>query len=186
MKIFIDFIADILGRVPFSCWVILIGAGIVSFVWIYTQIQDETMKKSEAVSRGLLPIYIIILFVLTIFIRREHPYIYYMLEPFWSYREILRGGRGDLLVGNIGNIVMFIPWGVIPVISSIKINEHKLNGLWIIGSGFLCSLMIELVQLVCRRGIFEFDDIFNNTVGVLIGYFICIMVRKRSDIHKMK
>jgi glycopeptide antibiotics resistance protein len=38
--------------------------------------------------------------------------------------------------------------------------------------GFLTSLSIELLQLVLKRGLFEFDDMFHNTLGVIIGYGI--------------
>lgn len=184
MKSFADFAVNILSRVPYCWWGITIGFGIVSFIWVNTQCKDGKMKKSEAVSRGLMPVYIIVLLVLTIFIRREHPKIYYKLEPFWSYREIWYGRSGDLLIGNIGNIIMFVPWGALPVVSGITVNKQKLNGIWIIGSGVLFSLFIEIVQLVCRRGVFEFDDIFNNVFGVVSGYFICKLIQKRSDIHK--
>jgi glycopeptide antibiotics resistance protein len=49
--------------------------------------------------------------------------------------------------------------------------------------GFLISLTIEILQLVTKRGLFEFDDIFHNTLGVAIGelgYWIWWKVRSRS------
>jgi glycopeptide antibiotics resistance protein len=47
--------------------------------------------------------------------------------------------------------------------------------------GFLISLTIEILQLVTKRGLFEFDDIFHNTLGVAIGelgYWIWWKVRR--------
>ncbi|WP_276399878.1 VanZ family protein [Halalkalibacterium halodurans] len=35
------------------------------------------------------------------------------------------------------------------------------------------SLLIEVVQFITRRGYFDIDDIILNTVGGLLGIFIC-------------
>ena len=46
-----------------------------------------------------------------------------------------------------------------------------------VGFGAGWSLMIETLQLVTQRGLFELDDIFHNTVGVVIGYLIYLFLR---------
>ena len=38
--------------------------------------------------------------------------------------------------------------------------------------GFLCSVATEIIQLVFHLGLFEFDDILNNTLGCFIGLII--------------
>lgn len=43
---------------------------------------------------------------------------------------------------------------------------------WVIVGGFLFSVMIELGQILTRRGLFEFDDIIGNTRGVIFGVII--------------
>lgn len=53
-------------------------------------------------------------------------------------------------------------------------------------SGFLFTLILELIQLITQRGIFELDDILNNTLGCIIGYgivmiFILYFVDKKKD-----
>jgi glycopeptide antibiotics resistance protein len=48
-------------------------------------------------------------------------------------------------------------------------NRSKTGSGRIILIGFLISLTIEILQLVTKRGLFEFDDIFHNTLGVAIG-----------------
>ena len=48
--------------------------------------------------------------------------------------------------------------------------------------GSLMSLTIEFSQLIWHRGVFDIDDLFNNTVGALAGAVIVVMfigVRKR-------
>lgn len=62
---------------------------------------------------------------------------------------------------------MLIPVGtIIPCLSKYK--KFAIT----IASGVSISLFIELLQLVTKRGLFEFDDIIHNTLGVIIGYGI--------------
>ena len=42
--------------------------------------------------------------------------------------------------------------------------------------GFAITLIIETIQYVTKTGIFEIDDIFNNTIGVLLGYCIFMLL----------
>ena len=39
------------------------------------------------------------------------------------------------------------------------------------------SCSIEIIQLVLHRGLFEFDDIIHNTLGVFIGILVCLLAR---------
>ena len=36
--------------------------------------------------------------------------------------------------------------------------------------GIVCSILIEMVQYITRLGKLQVDDIFNNVVGMLLGY----------------
>ena len=40
----------------------------------------------------------------------------------------------------------------------------------IVLSAIVLSFGIELIQLVFKLGLFEFDDIFHNVLGAMIGY----------------
>ena len=54
---------------------------------------------------------------------------------------------------------------------------------------FSCSLLIEITQYVTRLGKFQVDDIFNNVLGMLIGYGIgwcMVKVYKRKAGHSQK
>ncbi len=43
--------------------------------------------------------------------------------------------------------------------------------------GFGFALFIEVVQLITGRGVFETDDIINNTIGAMIGYGLFSVAR---------
>ena len=42
------------------------------------------------------------------------------------------------------------------------------------------SFVIEVVQLVFKLGLFEFDDIFHNTLGAVIGFVMWRAIRRRK------
>ena len=74
----------------------------------------------------------------------------------------------------IGNIAMFIPFGILlPIIFNrfrVVSNILKLT--------VLMSVLIEVIQLILRRGIFETSDVIHNTMGGLIGFgFFCFIYR---------
>ncbi len=61
---------------------------------------------------------------------------------------------------SVANILMFVPIGLLltPTL-----------GWRAVLYGFLLSLTIELLQLLLNSGFSEFDDVFHNTLGVMIG-----------------
>jgi glycopeptide antibiotics resistance protein len=75
---------------------------------------------------------------------------------------------------------MLVPEGVLlPIVLNAEKNNDKQENARATGRlcevvllGFLTSLSIELLQLVLKRGLFEFDDMFHNTFGVILGYGI--------------
>lgn len=87
--------------------------------------------------------------------------------PLWSYRAILRGS-GKALLENIGNIVLFIPVGIIAALF-LKLNIKR--SLLI---GFTISLIIESCQWVFWLGSFEIDDLIHNTIGTGIGAVLVV------------
>ena len=63
---------------------------------------------------------------------------------------------------------MFIPVGLL-------VGKRGWKGLlFAIG----CSVLIEVLQLLSRRGLFGFDDIIHNTLGAAIGLGLWVVVRK--------
>lgn len=84
---------------------------------------------------------------------------------FWSYRFFFR----DLYVQKqvLNNILLFVPVGTI---------VSKLKPRWnTVVLTFLFSLAIEILQFLTARGLFELDDLVNNTLGGLIGMLSCLI-----------
>ncbi|MBQ6654018.1 MAG: VanZ family protein [Erysipelotrichaceae bacterium] len=81
----------------------------------------------------------------------------------WSYREL------QLI---IFNMLMFAPLGfLLPLVSG---KTQKMSVVFIIS--LTLTVLIELVQLLSGKGIFELDDIMHNTAGSLFGYFLIMAI----------
>ena len=85
---------------------------------------------------------------------------------FEIYSEVfLNNNIGYLLINIMGNIILFIPIGlVIPLLWSV-------SGRLTLVTGFLSSLFIEVCQLFLLRGT-DMDDLILNTFGVLMGVLL--------------
>ena len=110
---------------------------------------------------GILAVYLFFLLSETVLIRKPGA-LRYQLMPFWSWKKL------KLRTQIYTNVLMFIPVGLL-------VGKRGWKGL-LFATG--CSMLIEVLQLVSRRGLFEFDDIIHNTLGAAIGLGLWVVVRK--------
>ena len=115
-------------------------------------------KKKDYIFCSLFGAYIAAVLWITLFSRIGEGYRRFLL-PFHSYVEILKGNR-QFLLENIGNVILFIPLGV--VLGVVKKWDVK-------RAGFFISLFIEILQFTFALGTFECDDLIHNTLGSVIG-----------------
>ena len=92
--------------------------------------------------------------------------------PFWSYTAI-QNGRDALVPIIIMNVLVFVPVGIL---CSSYLGRTKWYKVLLIGCGL--SLSIETLQFLFNRGFSEFDDIFHNTLGCLIGIMIVAIFKE--------
>ena len=110
--------------------------------------------------RPLLAAYILFILMETI-IGRKTGVGRVELVPFWSY------SHPELRMEIVLNYLLFMPLGFL-----LYLCFGEKYGLRVVIAGLLLSVSIEIVQLVFRIGLFEFDDMIGNTVGCLIGAVI--------------
>lgn len=121
---------------------------------------------------GTLSGYLFLILAETVLIRKSGE-LRYELVPFWSWMYVfekwpLTHSRIAILKQILLNIAMFIPIGFLL--------GHK--GWKSVGISAGISLIIELIQLATRRGLFEFDDIVHNTAGAVVGFGIYALLGK--------
>ena len=135
----------------------------------------------------------LVIVYVTLLSRSTAYHVHYKLSLFWSYRASLSffndgGGIGLSIIDRalfkqiILNILLYIPFGyLLPFAwprrrkppraqSRPRIIRALAAFPWIVVLlGAALSTVIEGIQLVSRLGLFELDDIFNNTIGCLLG-----------------
>ena len=140
-------------------------------LFTYVLYRNDRMKASTAIAIPLIAFYSAFVLTITLIDRIPTKRPRYELVLFWSYKAI-QNGRSDLISEVFWNVVLFIPLGIL---FSLLLSKRK----WIsIVLGMLLSAGIELTQLILHRGLFEFDDIFHNTLGTIIGFVVYLLVRK--------
>ena len=83
----------------------------------------------------------------------------------WKYQY------GNYIIDTLFNIILFIPFSFSFYLATKK------KPLDIIISGFLLSLLIEFIQpLLFESRIGDITDLFNNTIGTIIGVLIAYLL----------
>ena len=138
-------------------------------------------RKAKIIHIVCLTFYLFLVLYFT-FLGRSPSIPNYNTEIFWSYREWMTGNwKTGLEI--IGNIAIFIPIGFI---CSRLLDGRKHPVIMIIVFSAVVSCGIEILQLLFMRGLFEYDDMINNTVGGLIGCFCYRMIAARIDLDITK
>ena len=95
------------------------------------------------------------------------------LDFLWSYRAIFSGKEGMLSQVSL-NILLFIPVGFLA--TTAFLGKRKLRVILPFIVGITLTTVIESLQFFLYRGMFELDDIFNNTVGTVLGILIALLI----------
>jgi glycopeptide antibiotics resistance protein len=156
------------GDIPKSVYVglaLMFGLGTVLLLIVLGQ------KKGIRWSAMLLLLeYVVLLILMSALMRAEQADRMYNFSPFWSYRMI-RNGSYDLLPQIIANVVAFFPIGFLLGCIFRKIKWWRVMLL-----GGALSALIEILQFVLKRGFTEFDDVFHNVLGCMLGYGVSVAV----------
>ena len=97
-------------------------------------------------------------------------------SPFHSYRHWIFG-TGEEGTAIFRNVALFIPFGYLS--SALLRSERKIRTILFtaaVGAGF--SLFIEATQYYLGRGMADIDDLFNNTLGAILGALLFLMAAK--------
>ena len=108
--------------------------------------------------------YVFLILAETVLIRKPFVGEHINLELLWSWRQ-WKIQRNQILT----NVIMFAPVGVLTG------HLWKWKGLWVAAG---LSIAIEFLQLITARGLCEFDDIFHNMIGAVIGIGVVMIGRK--------
>ncbi|SIQ42414.1 VanZ like family protein [Chryseobacterium sp. RU37D] len=134
-----------------------------------TLLSKTFMKKNFAV---LITVYTIFLLYMMFFAsgREASEISYVQTTPFSTIRHFFIDSKIQneaFLVNIIGNVFVFLPFGWLGL--CIK----RFNKIIPISIFFVCAIsVIEIVQSISGRGVADVDDVFLNSLGMLIGFTI--------------
>ena len=143
---------------------------------------SKNTKRKKSLYVVLFAAYLILLFYFLFFseglgrasTETEYRYnltLFREIKRFIEYRHVL--GYQAVFLNVVGNVIAFMPFGfLLPPLMNYKTNWF-VTTIW----AFLFSLFVETIQLFFRLGSFDVDDMLLNTVGGLLGYIICILLK---------
>jgi len=160
-------------------WLIIVAVFCIA-VWIARElIVDKKITKKQGIAGALLVLHITIFLMATVFGRVTNTFYYdyqFNITLLWKIRLMLEGNFtyfGEVTM----NIAVMMPVGfLIPIIKK----KHPLATTVLVG--VICSIVVETLQYLLKRGTCEIDDIINNTIGVLAGYGlyrILILIKRK-------
>lgn len=154
--------------------ILALGAGIVANLFRL----KKKLTWSQCIGICLVIAYVFLVFASTVLSRPTYATHLYELQPFWSYERIWNGDK-SLFWEDILNVVLLIPEGMfLSMALRIADLKNRYAAMTVIWFSFLTTVCIEGSQLIFRKGLFEFDDIFHNTLGGLLGCLIYLAVHK--------
>lgn len=174
----IDYLADASKDIPNMVVQLsfLVMSGVIVIVFAFAKNLDGARK---GVMTTLLIEYMFLILGSTVIYRVASDVMKFELTPFWSYVAIEQG-QTELLKGDLLNIALGVPVGFLLSFIFIHCSWWKAALVGLVFSG-----IIELSQLVFKRGLCAFDDVFHNTLGCVIGYGIgVLMVAAISKVRK--
>lgn len=148
------------------------------FRWIKQKSVQGILQPSKGIILYILLNYILAILFFTVIGRRSWDYYRYNWDFGYSYREVFIQNKEGLAKQLIANIAIFIPVGFM---SSCLFKQYALGKSVLYGC--VLSLVIELLQLLLKRGCCEIDDLISNMIGTILGCLIiqiCRLVEKRK------
>lgn len=179
-------------------WTFIINnCHVILLVWLAVYFAAKMILADKYMGLFLLlsgSVYLAIFLFLTLFGRQTNPVMRYELSFLWEYRLAFAGHR-EYMRQILDNMLLFVPMGIL--YGELRKNgspkRHGSAGesggaCWrcVFFAGALLSLAVEFLQLVSRRGLFEFDDILNNTIGMAAGYTLYRLtgiIKRRSHLN---
>lgn len=176
---FETFVIDMYNDVPTYVYILLIC--LLCLFAVLALSLARYKKGLLFIQRFILLEYVALLFFSTVVFRTSDEDVEHHFTPFWSYVTYDVEVRPDLLPENIMNVAVFVPLGLMIGASFKKIKWWKALII-----GLAISVTIEALQFFFSLGVSEFDDVFHNTLGCMIGYGIFRLVYSVITIKVIK
>ena len=159
--------------IQYKYLLIFIAAFVLLYIffmhWLNVKFLNKLRQPAALIS---LAVELVAIASFTLLFREAGSYHTYELELFWSYRLWIFGKNIALGMEILNNILLFFPLGFV-LTDALK--KCPFWAVLLISGAISCT--IEFSQFYFKIGLFEFDDIFNNVLGALIGWCVFHILR---------
>ena len=154
-----------------TMWPTILILSVVAFSMRITYI---IKNRGNIVLYKDLMFYLFFIYIICLFYVVTFQDVSWSSSNFIPFKEILRYEIGSRMFFKnvIGNMVMFIPFGLFV---SYFLKLEKVYSITILS--LITSITIEITQLVIGR-VFDIDDILLNLIGAVIGFFLYNLIHK--------
>lgn len=154
---------------------IFVAARIILALALFIFIKFIINKKVNSKYIDLLfCLYFILILMLTLFKNDNGWTGNINLNPLEVFKDIKSSSNGLILL--VGNICMYIPIGIY-----IEYRFFNKKSTLKIGLFLIYIFLIELIQNIFKKGVFDIDDIILNLIGFLIGVFLVKEIKKLKN-----
>ncbi|MCM1541817.1 MAG: VanZ family protein [Blautia sp.] len=145
--------------------------GVLAGLLVAVSGKNGDNRIKAGMNMGLLVCYGILLSVITIYGRGGFTHREVELLPF----EDILNGKANEAYHIAGNIILFVPFGILMRWMGWKRNMVYLSGLG-------TSILIEFMQYILSCGTSETDDVICNLAGVILGDLIYNIMKGTANI----
>lgn len=163
-------IEHLIGHYYYPSWKGVLLVFIIVMLSCYMAAKKKNWDKAQRCVFPVLVFFLCVVFSITIVNRLPYDEVQYNLSFFWSY--LAAAERNYYILEILLNYFMLLPYGLL---ASFFVKRR-----YAILSGILLSIGIEIAQLFMKRGLFEFDDILGNSIGVVLGTLIYTAIQKKE------
>lgn len=157
----ISYARAVLCSVDLRLWLLLAAGAVV--LWYLLRRQDVALRSAI--------IYTAFILMLTLFSREGNHQQAPAWIPLWSWGQVLFHRNRELFFQICLNMLLFVPLGVL-LVCCRWVQQQRRPLLTICLAGLVLSAAIETTQLLFHLGLFEWDDMFHNTMGCALGGLI--------------
>lgn len=162
----LKYISDISKNIPLEEFEIsfLVLTCIIVIIFAFTQ---DICKLRFRILLSILIEYCFLVLSYTVIFRNTGEKRLYNLTPFWSYNAVAKYHEHFYFHEYVMNILLGMPIGFLLF---YIFSKRKWLKVFVFGLVFSC--IIEFLQYLLMKGLCEFDDVFHNTLGCMLGYGI--------------
>ena len=172
-KKIMDMALEQFGSVSFFSFLVyaMYGIGLVLIIALLCYLFKRKMQLSNVLAGLVMALYGSVMLQLTLVCRESGSRIGVELDLFHGLTGPESDFRWMMFAYVVLNCMLFVPFGFVLSLFS-KVNEKSAGMQCVLVTlvSLATSLLIEIVQLITKRGYYEVQDLVVNTLGGVIGW----------------